>query len=63
MKFDVTEISSLIKRNRALSSQLEVSQVGTVLEVGDGIARLYGLETRWSVVSSLRAALSARCLT
>jgi F-type H+-transporting ATPase subunit alpha len=45
MKFDVTEISSLIKQEiLRYQSQLEVSQVGTVLEVGDGIARLYGLE-------------------
>jgi F-type H+-transporting ATPase subunit alpha len=45
MKFDVTEISSLIKQEiLRFQNQLEVSQVGTVLEVGDGIARLYGLE-------------------
>jgi F-type H+-transporting ATPase subunit alpha len=45
MKFDVSEISSLIKQEiLRYQSQLEVSQVGTVLEVGDGIARLYGLE-------------------
>jgi F-type H+-transporting ATPase subunit alpha len=45
MKFDVTEISSLIKQEiLRFQNQIEVSQVGTVLEVGDGIARLYGLE-------------------
>lgn len=45
MKFDVTEISSLIKQEIArYKSQLEVSQVGSVLEVGDGVARIYGLE-------------------
>jgi F-type H+-transporting ATPase subunit alpha len=45
MKFDVTEISSLIKQEISrYKSQLEVSQVGSVLEVGDGVARIYGLE-------------------
>jgi F-type H+-transporting ATPase subunit alpha len=45
MKFDLTEISSLIKEEvRRYQSKLEVSQVGTVLEVGDGIARIYGLD-------------------
>jgi F-type H+-transporting ATPase subunit alpha len=45
MKFNVSEISGLIKQEvLRYQSQLEVSQVGTVLEVGDGIARLYGLE-------------------
>lgn len=45
MKFDVTEISSLIKQEiLRYKTQLEVTKVGTVLEVGDGIARLYGLE-------------------
>ncbi|MEN6307747.1 MAG: F0F1 ATP synthase subunit alpha [Anaerohalosphaeraceae bacterium] len=45
MKFDVSEISSLIKQEvLRFQTQLEVSQVGTVLEVGDGIARIYGLE-------------------
>lgn len=45
MKFDVTEISSLIKQEISrYKSQLEVSQVGSVLDVGDGVARIYGLE-------------------
>lgn len=45
MKFDVGEISSLIKEEvRRYKSQVDVAQVGTVLEVGDGIARVYGLD-------------------
>jgi F-type H+-transporting ATPase subunit alpha len=45
MKFDVNEITSLIKEEvKRYQAQLEVSAVGTVLEVGDGIARVYGLE-------------------
>ncbi len=45
LKFDVSEISSLIKQEvLRYRAQVEVSQVGTVLEIGDGIARLYGLD-------------------
>ncbi|MCE5186457.1 MAG: F0F1 ATP synthase subunit alpha [Planctomycetaceae bacterium] len=46
MKFDVSEISSLIKEEvRRYKTQVDVAQVGTVLEVGDGIARIYGLDS------------------
>jgi len=45
MKFDVKEISSLIKEEvRRYETQVDVAKVGTVLEVGDGIARVYGLD-------------------
>jgi F-type H+-transporting ATPase subunit alpha len=45
MKFDVNEISSLIKEEvKRYKSQVDVAKVGTVLEVGDGIARVYGLD-------------------
>jgi len=45
MKFDVTEISSLIKEEvKRYKTQVDVAQVGSVLEVGDGIARVYGLD-------------------
>lgn len=45
MKFDVSEISSLIKEEvKRYKAQVDVAQVGTVLEVGDGIARIYGLD-------------------
>ena len=38
------EISSILKENiRNYESKAEVSNVGSVLEVGDGIARIYGL--------------------
>jgi len=44
MKIKTAEIASVIKQEvQRYSSQLEVSQVGQVVEVGDGIARLYGL--------------------
>jgi len=46
MKLDMTEISTLIKEEiRRYRTKIEVSQVGTVLEVGDGIARIYGLDS------------------
>ncbi len=44
MKFKVDEIASVIREEIAqYSSQLDVSQVGRVLEVGDGIAQVFGL--------------------
>jgi len=46
MDFDVNEISSLIKQEIGrYKSQVDVARVGKVLEVGDGIARIYGLDT------------------
>lgn len=39
------EISSVIKEQiKRYASQLEVSDVGTVIQVADGIARIHGLE-------------------
>ncbi len=44
MKFKVDEISSVISEEiRQYRSAVDVSEVGRVLEVGDGIARVYGL--------------------
>ena len=44
MKINTDEITTLIKQEVAnYDTQLDVSQVGTVVEVGDGIARIYGL--------------------
>ena len=49
MKFKVEEITSVIKQEIAqFQSELEVSEVGRVLEVGDGIARIYGLQNAMS---------------
>ena len=45
MKFDVNEISSLIKQEIGrYQSEIDVARVGRVLEVGDGIASIYGLD-------------------
>ena len=45
MKFRVDEISSVIAEEiRQFHGGADLAEVGTVLEVGDGIARVYGLE-------------------
>ncbi|EAQ77455.1 F0F1 ATP synthase subunit alpha [Blastopirellula marina] len=44
MKFNADEIASIIQQEiQQYESQIDVREVGTVLEVGDGIARVYGL--------------------
>ena len=44
MKIKTDEIVSVIKQEiEQFSSELEISEVGRVVEVGDGIARIYGL--------------------
>jgi F-type H+-transporting ATPase subunit alpha len=44
MKFKVDEISSVISQEiEAYRSEVDLTEVGRVLEVGDGIARIYGL--------------------
>src|SRR5215207_7784058 len=49
MPINVSEITSVLKQEIASFEQrLEVSEVGTVLEVGDGIARIYGLRNAMS---------------
>ena len=45
MKFKVDEISSVITEEiKKYRSHIDIVEVGTVLEVGDGSARIYGLE-------------------
>src|ERR1041384_4513157 len=44
MAINVAEITSVLKREIAgFEQRVSVSEVGTVIEVGDGIARVYGL--------------------
>jgi len=44
MAINVAEITSILKREIAdFDQKLSVTEVGTVIEVGDGIARIYGL--------------------
>ena len=44
MKIKTDEITSVIKQEiEQFSAELEISEVGRVVEVGDGIARVYGL--------------------
>jgi F-type H+-transporting ATPase subunit alpha len=46
MKFNSDEIASVIQQEiEHFSSQIDVREVGRVLEVGDGIARVYGLSS------------------
>jgi len=45
MSIKADEISSIIRRQiEGFEQKLELKEVGTVISVGDGIARLYGLE-------------------
>ncbi len=45
MDIRVSEISSILKQQiAAISSAAEVAEVGQVLSVGDGVARVYGLD-------------------
>ena len=44
MKLRPEEIASVLKAQiEGYQAEVEVEEVGTVLEVGDGIARIYGL--------------------
>ncbi len=44
MPINVAEITSVLKREIAgFEQQLQVSEVGSVVEIGDGIAKVYGL--------------------
>src|SRR5687768_7968797 len=45
MAINVAEITSILKNEiSGFEQQVQVSSVGTVIEVGDGIARVYGLQ-------------------
>ena len=45
MSIRADEISSLIKTQiERYESEIEIADVGSVISVGDGIARVYGLE-------------------
>src|SRR5437016_3966317 len=44
MAINVAEITSVLKKEiEGFEKKLAISEVGTVIEVGDGIARIYGL--------------------
>src|SRR5688572_31168368 len=45
MRFQPEEIVSVLKKEiEEFRSELDVAEVGTILEVGDGIARIHGLD-------------------
>ena len=44
MAINVAEITSILKKEiSGFEQRLQINEVGTVIEVGDGIARIYGL--------------------
>ena len=46
MEIKAAEISSILKQQiRNFNQDAEVSEIGQVLSVGDGIARVYGLDS------------------
>ena len=46
MAINVAEITSVLKKEiTGFQNRLQMSEVGTVIEVGDGIARIYGLSS------------------
>ena len=45
MNIDASEISAILKNEIAnFGDEADVAEVGTVLSVGDGVARVYGLD-------------------
>lgn len=49
MKIKTEEIKSIIRKEiEGYKSELEISEVGTVIQVGDGIARIHGLSNAMS---------------
>ena len=49
MKVNLAELSQIIQKElETYESQLEIDEVGTVLELGDGIARVSGLNNAMS---------------
>ena len=58
------EISSVIKEQiERYSTKLEVSDVGTVIQVADGIARIHGLENQFQRKCLQRITLRIRADT
>src|SRR6516162_6652375 len=44
MAINVAEITSILKKEIAgFEQRLQINEIGTVIEVGDGIAQIYGL--------------------
>ena len=63
MKLRPEEITSILKqRIEEYDVETDLAEVGTVLQVGDGIARVYGLEnaSRWRCSSSSTASPASR---
>jgi F-type H+-transporting ATPase subunit alpha len=53
LKLRPEEITSILRqRIEQFDVETDLAEVGTVLEIGDGIARIYGLESRLRRCSS-----------
>ena len=54
MKLRPEEITSILKqRIEDYAAETELTEVGTVLQIGDGIARVYGLENAVAMPSPI----------
>ena len=59
MRFKADEIASVIQQEvEQFESRIDVREVGRVIEVGDGIARVYGLS---NVMAGEMVHFPARC--
>ena len=65
MKLRPEEITSILRKQiEEYEVATDLAEVGTVLQIGDGIARIYGLESAvawrcWSSTTASRASRSA----
>jgi F0F1-type ATP synthase alpha subunit len=60
MDIRAAEISAILREQiKNFGEEAEVSEVGQVLSVGDGVARVYGLDNVQSRWSNSRAACAA----
>ena len=58
MKFKADEIASVLQKEiEDFQGQIQTAEVGRVLEVGDGIARCYGLSSSMAMCN--RAGISS----
>ena len=63
MELKAEEISQIIKEQiKDYDKQVELSETGIVLSVGDGIARIYGLEKAMALELVEFSSLTGLCL-
>ena len=50
MEIRAEEISEIIRKQiKEYGKEVEVAETGTIISIGDGIARIHGLARRWPV--------------